>query len=289
MTTVFVTGSIGRAGEYIIKDLLEHGYDVVGVDQNAPGGTNAQRSQDYTFKTVDVTDFGQVLSAMKNCDSVIHMAAIPNPIMAPEHEVFRVNMTSNWNVLEAAEILGIEKIVLASSVNAVGAVFSKGINARPYFPIDEEHPTFSEDSYSVGKWISEELAEAFVRRRPGKVQIASMRFHGLMDRARQTALNAAPERSGAFGNNAKHFWGWSDIAESARACVLAIEVDFGGHEAFFINSEDTSADEPTEKLIKKVYPEAEIRSPMPGNATAISVEKAKKMLGWEPKATWRDA
>lgn len=289
MTTVFVTGSAGRAGEYIIKDLLEHGYDVVGVDQNTPGGTNIQRGLDYTFKTVDVTDFGQVLSAMKGCDAVIHMAAIPNPIMAPEHEVFRVNMTSNWNVLETAEILGIKKIVLASSVNAVGAVFSKGITPRPYFPMDEEHPTFAEDAYSIGKWISEDLADAFVRRRPGEVQIASMRFHGLMSRERQAAMNAQGERWGAYDTNAKHFWGWSDIAESARACVLAIDVDFEGHEVFFINNEDTSADEPTEKLIEKVYPEAEIRSPMPGNATAISVEKAKRILGWQPKATWRDA
>jgi len=289
MTTVFVTGATGRAGEYIVKDLLENGYAVVGVDQNAPVGTNAQWTQGYTFKTIDVTDFGQVLSAMKNCDAVIHMAAIPNPIMAPEHEVFRVNTTSNWNALEAAEVLGIEKIVLASSVNAVGAFFSKGITPRPYFPIDEEHPTFCEDAYSVGKWISEELADAFVRRRPGKVQIASMRFHGLMDREHQTALNAADERGGVYGGNAKHFWGWSDIAESARACTLAIEANFGGHEAFFINSEDTSADEPTEELIKKVYPEADIRSPMPGNTSAISVEKAKRVLSWEPKVTWRDA
>jgi nucleoside-diphosphate-sugar epimerase len=99
----------------------------------------------------------------------------------------------------------------------------------------------------------------------------------------------APERGGSTGGNAKHFWGWSDIAESAHACTLAIEANFGGHEAFFINNEDTSADEPTEDLIKLLYPEAEIRSPMPGNTTAISVDKAKKLLGWEPKATWRDA
>ena len=51
--------------------------------------------------------------------------AIPNPLMAPEHEVFRVNMVSNWNVLEAAEIHDIPKLALASSVNAIGAVFSK--------------------------------------------------------------------------------------------------------------------------------------------------------------------
>ena len=289
MTTVFVTGSTGRAGRYIVADLIEHGYDVIGVDQTSPAGTYQGRVVGYRFKTVDVTDFGQVVSAMKGCDAVIHMAAIPNPIMAPEHEVFRVNMTANWNVLEAAEVLGIEKIVLASSVNAVGAVFSKDITPRPYFPMDEDHPTFAEDSYSLSKWLGEEMAEAFVRRRPGEVQISSMRFHGLMDSERQAALNAAPERSGAYGNNARHFWGWTDIAEAARACVLAIEADFGGHEAFFINGEDTSADEPTEELIKKVYPDAEIRTPMPGYTTAISVDKAKRLLGWKPEVSWRDA
>ena len=289
MSTVFVTGATGRSGQFIVSDLLENGYNVVGVDQNSPTDTRQQRVPGHTFKFVDVTDFGQVLSAMKNCDAVIHMAAITNPLIAPEHEVFRVNMTGNWNVLEAAEVHGISKVVLASSVNAVGGVFSKGITPRPYFPMDEEHPTFAEDAYSQGKWIGEQMGDAFVRRRPGEVQIASMRFHGLMDRERQAALNAADVRHGAYGTNAMHFWGWTDFAEAARACVLAIEVDFGGHEAFFINSEDTSADEPTEELIKKVYPEAEIRSPMPGNTSAISVEKAKRLLGWQPKATWRDA
>ena len=289
LKTVFVTGSTGRAGHYIVKDLVENGYDVIGVDQNPPDSTDAVQSQGYTFKTVDVTDFGQVLSSMKGCDAVIHMAAIPNPIMSPEHEIFRVNMTSNWNVLEAAELLGIKKIVLASSVNAVGAFFSKNITPRPYFPIDEEQPTFAEDAYSLSKWLGEEMADAFTRRRQGQVQIASVRFHGLMDRKRQIELNAASERAGAYDNNAKHFWGWSDITESARACVLAIEADFDGHEAFFINSKDTSADEPTEELIKNVYPNAEIRRRMPGNSTAISIDKAKRMLAWKPKTTWRDA
>ena len=102
-------------------------------------------------------------------------------------------------------------------------------------------------------------------------------------------MNSQAKRYGAYDTNAKHFWGWSDICESARACVLAIEVDFKGHEVFFINNEDTSADEPTEELIKQVYPESEIRSPIPGHQTAISIDKAKQILGWQPKGTWRDA
>ena len=58
------------------------------------------------FIRTDATDLGQMVAVMKGADAVIHMAAIPNPLIAPEHEVFRVNMTSDWNVLEAAEIHG---------------------------------------------------------------------------------------------------------------------------------------------------------------------------------------
>ena len=131
MKTIYVTGSTGKAGQYIVQDLLDNGYNVVGIDKNPPSDTGIVQPQDYTFKTVDVTDFGQVLSSMQGCDAVIHMAAITNPVIAPEHEVFRVNMTSTWNILESAESLGITKIVLASSVNAIGAIFSKNVTARP--------------------------------------------------------------------------------------------------------------------------------------------------------------
>ena len=70
-------------------------------------------------------EFFTINNPTKGADAIIHMAAIPNPIMAPEHEVFRVKMVSNWNVLGATEIHDIPKLALASSVNAIGAVFSK--------------------------------------------------------------------------------------------------------------------------------------------------------------------
>ena len=54
------------------------------------------------------------------------------------------------------------------------------------FPIDEEHPTRAEDSYSQSKWLGEEMADGFCRRRD--MQIASMRFHALMDDERQADL-----------------------------------------------------------------------------------------------------
>jgi len=288
---VLVTGGAGLAGTAIAEELVKHGYTVLRADHVPPVDDPLTRGEPgpSSFKFVDTTDAAQVISAMQGCDAVIHMAAIPNPRMASEFEVFRVNMLSNWAVLEAAEIHGIQKVVMASSVNAIGAVFSKGITPRPYFPIDEEHPTFAEDSYSQSKWLGEEMAEAFVRRRPGEVQIASMRFHGLLTKERQAALQTRAATGTTDENAPKHFWGWTDLEEAAVACRLAIEKDWDGHEAFFINSADTSSSTPTIDLVRDAYPDAEIKGNLEGFATAISIDKARRILGWEPKVTWREA
>ena len=284
---VLVTGGSGLAGSYIVAELLEHGYKVVVADIATPTGARrgATGLGEAAFIRTDSTDFGQVVAAMKGVGAVIHMAAIPNPLGAPEHEVFRVNMASDWNVLEAAEIHGIRKVVKASSINAVGAVFSKRRVAPLYFPIDEEHPTRAEDSYSQSKWLGEEMADGFCRRR--EMQIASMRFHALLNDSRQAEIRESGDTTTVDGRTAKEFWGWTDIAEAATACRLALEMDWTGHEAFFINSTDTVLTVPTKDAISTAYPGVEIRSSLPGFASAISVEKAKDVLEWKPCKTWR--
>ena len=286
---VFVTGGVGHAGAYIVRCLLDAGHTVVCADVRPPAeGLPAigEVGQALTHVIVDVTDYGQVLAAMTGAEAIIHMAAIPNPVQRPEHEVFRINMTTNWNVLQAAEVHGVPKVVMASSINAVGASFAPAV-PREYFPIDERLPTKAADAYAQSKWLGEEMAEAFVRRRP--VQIASMRFHGLWTRERQAAWNADPARRVDGERQARNFWSWTDVGEAADSCLRALEADWPGHEAFFINADDTVLDEPTEHLLARWYPDAERTRLLPGCASPISNEKAKRVLGWRPQATWRDA
>lgn len=275
---VVVTGGSGRAGRHIIPELLDHGYDVVNADAT-PGPEDGA-----PFVKADCTDLGEVVAVLKGAGAVIHMAAIPSPVRDPEHEVFRVNMLSNWNVLEAAEIHGIHKVVMASSINAIGASFSKRPVPPHYFPIDEEHPTRAEDGYAQTKWLGEAMADAFCRRR--SMQIASMRFHALMDEERQRALQANPITNPG-GRQAMGFWGWTDRGEAARACRLAIEKDWEGHEAFFINGRDTILALPTEEAIKQVYPGSQIRKPLPGYTSALDPSKAERILGWRHEKEWR--
>jgi len=283
---VVVTGGSGRAGEYIIAELAANGYDVYNADFAPPRAGSASNAAQ--FWRIDVTDYGEVLNALTGADAVIHMAAIPAPNMDPEHKLFRINMMANWNVLEAAEVHGIERICMASSINALGAGWGSKKHIPEYLPIDEDHPTRVEDAYSQSKWLGEQMGDAFVRRRPGKVQIANMRFHALWDKETAERHKESGDQSSVGGRAPLGFWSWVGRHDAARACRLAIEKEFGGHEAFFINATDTVLDIPTMDAIEAEYPGVEIREPITGFKSPLSVTKAEKLLDWIPVESWRE-
>ncbi len=283
---VVVTGGSGRAGEYIIAELTANGYEVSNADSVPPRpGSPSNAAQ---WWDIDVTDYGEMLNALTGADAVIHMAAIPAPNKDPEHKVFRINMMANWNVLEAAEVHGIGRICMASSVNAVGAGWGQKLYTPEYYPVNENHPTRVEDAYSQSKWLGEQMGDAFVRRRPGEVQIANMRFHALWDPEHAKSHLELGDKTNLGGRNPMGFWSWVGRHDAARACRLAIEKDFGGHEAFFINATDTTLEIPTMDAIEAVHPGVEIREPLPGFKSLLSVTKAKELLDWIPIESWRE-
>jgi nucleoside-diphosphate-sugar epimerase len=286
---VLVTGGSGLAGRHITPLLLDAGHEVVSVDTRPPDGgfPGAAHPAGARYVQVDTTDFGQVVAVTSGVDAVVHLAAIPNPLWRPEHEVFRINILSSWNVLEAAEVHGVPKVVMASSVNAIGASFWER-QPREYFPFDEQLPTKATDAYAQSKWLGEEMGQAFCRRRP--MQVASLRYHGLWPRERQAAWNASAEKDSQDAERyARNYWSWVDLDEAALAAVLAVENDWAGHEAFFIQADDSVATTPTEELLDRWYPEAERKARIAGFGSPISNEKAKRVLGWVPAVTWRDA
>ena len=108
------------------------------------------------FVRVDVSNLADIVAVTAGADAIVHLAAIPSPGSFPDHEVFRLNMTASYNVLEAAEIHGIGRLAMASSVNALGADWGDKI-APEYFPIDEKHPTRCQDVYSATKHLGEQV------------------------------------------------------------------------------------------------------------------------------------
>ena len=119
------------------------------------------------------------------------------------------------------------------------------------------------------------------------MEIAALRFHWvaypeeIAERAEQLKNNPN------FDDWWRLFWGYIEIHDAAALCRLAIEAEDLGFEPFNGTAADTLSNIPTEELLRTVTPGVEIRQPIAGFGTAFSVDKARRLLGYEPAHTWR--
>jgi nucleoside-diphosphate-sugar epimerase len=270
---IAVTGGGGELGRALIPFLIEQGHTVVCIDRTPPppGPPSAQRPE---FVAADTRDFGQFVASVRGCDALIHLAAHRSPLHMIDHVVYADNTVSSYNALSAAATLGINRVCLASSINAIGGAFSRAPR-YDYFPIDEQHSTYAEDAYSLSKWVLEQQADAFARRYEG-MRIASLRFHSLVEQ-RQVAADMA-QRFGIMVS--RHLWAYTSLKSASLACLLALTADFSGHEVFYIVAGQTIVPELSLDLARQFYPNTEIRGDLSGNTAFFDSRKAERVLGW---------
>jgi nucleoside-diphosphate-sugar epimerase len=270
---IAVTGSSGRIGRAIVDLALAQGHQVVGIDRVRPKADAAP--PDVRFVQLEMTEYYGLVRAFEGCDAVIHMAAIPGPRGHPDHWVHNDNVAGSYNVLRAAAELGLRRVCQASSINAIGGAYSRQPR-YDYFPVDEAHPTYNEDPYSLSKWICEIQADSFARRYE-HMTIASLRFHGVSE---QHPVGGERERQPG-GIAVKHLWGWVSYDACARASLLALSADFTGHEVFFIAAPDTMMEVTSLELAAEHYPAVPIRGDLSGRSSFFTCAKAERLLGWK--------
>lgn len=278
---VLVTGGDGRLGPWVARELRDHGHEVVSIDRLLP----REREAGIRYRAVELGDLGQVVGAMRGCAAVIHLGAIPAPWSHPDEVVFLNNVGATYNTLQAAYLLGIGKAIIASSCSAYGMAWTETRFEPRYAPVDEEHPLLPHDPYGLAKETDERTAAMFARR--CGMAILAYRFHwiALPGEAAARANDPADDPARA----ATDLWGWVDIRDAARACRLGLETDIPGFEAVNIAAADTARHEPTEALLRAHCPTTVLREPLPGNATGWSIAKARRLLGYVPEHSWRDA
>ena len=277
MSRVLVTGGAGKAGRAVVRDLLEHGYDAVSVDLlRDPNLTEGQQL------VADLTHYGEAVDALKGADAVVHLAAIPAPGLKPDELTFRVNTTSTYNVFAAAPLLGLRRVVWASSETTIGLPFERELPR--YAPIDEEHPLLPESSYALSKVVSEEMARQFSRW--NGIPHIGLRFSNVMEPHDY-------ERFPGFWDDAQlrrwNLWGYVDARDVAQSCRLALETDLSDADVFIIAAADTVMNRPSADLMAEVYPGVALRGGVGEFGTLLSIEKARRLLGYEPEFSWRDA
>jgi len=279
MKKVVITGSAGLLGPSVVEHFVESGYNVLSVDVKRPAIPKADH------RIVDLTNLGECYGILHGADALVHLAAIPNAVTAPNEVTFRNNVMSTYNLLEAADALGIKKAVTASSESAYGLVFSKKRLVPQYVPIDENHPCIPEDAYAMGKIAEEEIARGISRR--NGMQIVSLRIGNVItkeiyEKNFANWCNDPNQRSVIV-------WSYIDARDIATACRLSIEKDGLGVQIFNVAADDNCTTLTSAELMKHGFPEVtDIRSPIDGHQTLLSNEKIKKMLGWKPVHFWRD-
>ncbi len=272
---IVVTGGSGKAGRAVVRELLEHGYEVLNVDV-APS-----REALAPYLKVDLTDLGQTFEALQSANGVVHLAAIPAPGLQSAEVTFRINMASTYNILSAATTLGLKRVVWASSETTLGLPFDREQPA--YAPIDEAHPLYPESSYALSKVLSEEMARQFSRW--SGLPFVGLRFSNIME----------PEdyqRFPGFWDDPRkrkwNLWGYADARDVAQSCRLGLEADLQGAEAFIIAAADTVMNRPNRELMAEVFPNVPLHEGTGEFETLLSIAKARKLLGYVPKYSWRD-
>jgi UDP-glucose 4-epimerase len=275
---VAVTGGNGRLGRVVIERLLQSDYTIRSLDWTSPQN-QPEPDQPVRYFQIDINNLDALTQAVRGCEAVIHLAAYTGPYGQPPGVVYGNNTTASYNVLYSTSSLGIQHVCLASSINALGGIGSR-VGRFDYFPVDEKHPTYNEDDYSLSKWVMEQQADSFARRHPS-MTISSLRFHAMPDNppALQSSLDTAETSS------ARNLWGWTLIGEAARACELAIQGSFSGHEVFFITAPTTNSAIPSLELARHAYPDVPVLAGLPGRKSFYDCSKAARLLGWVHKQT----
>jgi nucleoside-diphosphate-sugar epimerase len=271
---VVVTGASGKAGRAVVRDLLEHGHDVLGVDLVPP------REPASSFLLADLTEAGQAVECLAGADAVVHLAAIPAGGIRTEEATFRTNLGSTYNVFEAARLLGLERVVWASSETILGLPFEREQPA--YAPVDEQHPAFPESSYALSKLLSEELARQLARWTG--TPFVGLRFSNIMEPVDYAAFPGywADARLRRW-----NLWGYVDVRDVALACRLGLEARVSGAEHLIVAAADTVMDRPSRELMAEVYPSVPYRPTAGDYDTLLSIERARAVLGYEPAHSWR--
>ena len=282
MSRVVVTGGSGKLGRAVVDDLLEHRYEVINIDAAPP------REPKCPFTRVDLTDHGQTLEALiavddrySGVDAVVHLAAIPAPGITPNSATFANNMLCTYNVFNAARVAGIKNVVWASSETTLGLPFA---TPPPYIPVDEEYPARPETTYALVKHLEEQMATQFCRWDP-ELKMIGLRFSNVMeidDYTRFPSFDSDPTL------RSWNLWGYIDARDGAQAVRLALEHDFAGTEVFIIANADTVMTRPSAELAGEVFPGVPVTRALEANETLLSIEKARRVLGYQPEHSWRD-
>lgn len=282
---VLVTGARGKVGAAATAELLRTGHEVVATDLAAPVHEREVPGEP-PYVQADLTDAGAVHALVRDVDAVVHTAAIPDPVHHAPHVVFSNNVMAGFNVVEACVRGAVRRLVNLSSESVPGFIFAERPFLPPYLPLDESTPCRPQDPYGFGKHVIEQWCDAAVQR--SDLRVVTIRPSWVQHRGNyERNLGPMVREPFAFSPG---FWSYTDNDDLAAAIASSVEADLPGHEVFYVAQPDNATGRPLAQLVAATMPigEVELRPTEREDASGIDSGKARRLLGWTPRRSWRD-
>jgi NAD dependent epimerase/dehydratase len=303
MNKVLITGADGFIGSHLTESLVREGYSVRAFVMynsfNSWGWldqVSAEIKKSIEVFAGDIRDPHGVKAAMRDCDAVLHLAAliaIPYSYTSPDTYI-DTNVKGTLNVLQAARELGVKRVIHTSTSEVYGT-------AR-FVPITEEHPLQGQSPYSASKIGADQLAYSFYSSFDLPVVIARpFNTYG----PRQSARAVIPTVITQIANGAKQLKlgaviptrDFSYVQDTVDAFIATLKSDKGlGETVNFGSNFEISISDVAALIAEKMNVKIDIASdtermrPVNSEVERLWADnsKAKKLFGWSPKYAGRD-
>ncbi len=274
---VAVTGGGGHIGRAIVAELLDQGMQPIVGDRQLASDLRAPA------RVIDFEDLGQAVSLLDGCEAVVHTAAIPRLGGCPDNLLFRTNMMTLFNTLEACRLLKIKRFVWTSSMSVLGYPFNYRPIVPHYLPFDDDHPHAAQDPYALSKSLGEQLVASYTAR----CDLTAISLRIVWAHTPTTFQRDLTPfwRDPAAG--ASNLWSYVDTRDCGRAAYLALTCAAEGHHACLISAADTCMPIPTRRLIADHLPAAPApAADLPTYGALFDTRAARQLLGFEPAYGW---
>lgn len=286
---IIVTGGAGFIGSNLAERLINDGYSVSIID-NFSTGRRENVNPRAEFFELDIADLNAIKPLFKGKDIVFHVAAIPRICRSIEDPAgtFSSNVTGTLNVLLAARDADVKRVVYSASSSAYGP--------QGTLPLAEDMHVKPLNPYALSKYIGEELAKEFtdlygldtISLRYFNVYGPKMSWEGeyatVIGKFLRLKSEGKPLTIVGDGRQTRDFTHVSDVVE---ANILASKLNKGNAEVVNIGAGSNHSVQEIADLVSanQVYV-----PPRPGEVrdTLADIEKAKRILGWEPKVLLKD-
>jgi UDP-glucose 4-epimerase len=278
---IAVIGGAGKIGEQLVRELLgtsdiRAAHDVTVFDRMAGPALPGVR-----YLIGDHGDLGQVVAAVAGAEVIVHLAALVRGY--PDPVIFHSNVTGTYNAHEAAWRLGIKRVVSTSNRSILGWTYRERDFLPAYFPIDEAHPVRPQDPYGLSKQVGEAIARSYTEK--CGMETIVLRPSAVMSVEQMQELH----RSGGRSPSRFDTCTYGDVRDTAAAYRLAVERPVSGHTVLWIVANDSIVGEPLCDLFPRLLPEiGDMAQNLTGSRASITNARAKELLGWEPRRSWRD-